>query len=208
MTGGLAAGLRAACCVVTVAILVAGCSGGERSQSGGRPSSAPGDATVIPTVSGGTPSPSRSPRIPGGLPDPGRVDQKDATAVSRAALTVMYSVDSTVDAGLLNAKLRAAVYLAPAYAAEVRAEPVQYVPKEWRQHRAYLAVRLEPLRREAGAPSDRSTAAYRQWEMTTTATGRDDWRDTPRKSVIFVALARSSERAPWRVSDVRAIDES
>ncbi|GAA2427044.1 hypothetical protein GCM10010191_44730 [Actinomadura vinacea] len=200
MTGLLAAGARSAFCAVSAAVLAAGCSGGEGAQSGGR-SSAPGEATVIPTVSGGTPFPSRSPRIPGGLPDPGRVDQKDATALSRAALTVMYSVDSTVDAGLLNAKLRAVGYLAPAYAAEVRAEPVQYVPEEWRRHRAYLAVRLRPIERDAGAPKDGPTAAYRQWRLITTPTGRDGWRGRPSEFVVFMSLTRSSKRDPWRISD-------
>lgn len=122
--------------------------------------------------------------------------------MSRAALTIMYTVDSTVDAGLREAKLRAARYLTPGYTAKVRAEPRQYVPEEWRRHRAYLAVRLKALPREAGAPSDGATAAYRQWEMTTTPTGRDGWRGTPRRSVVYMALARPSEHEPWRVSDV------
>lgn len=147
-------------------------------------------------------SPSRSPRIPGGLPDPRRINQKDATAVSRAALTVMYTVDSTVDEGLRNAKLRAARYLTPAFKTEIDAEPMQHIPIEWRQHRVYLAVRLRPLRREAGAPTDGPTGAYRQWEMTTVPTGRDRWRGTPRKAVVYMSLVRSSGHDPWRISDV------
>jgi hypothetical protein len=98
-------------------------------------------------------------------------------------------------------------YLTPAYTAEIKAEPVQYVPDEWRRHRAYLAVRLQPLVREAGAPSDGPKAAYRQWEMTTVPTGRDRWRGTPSKSVVYMALVRSSEGAPWRISDVTVEDD-
>jgi hypothetical protein len=206
VTGAPAAGVRSALCVVSAVALVAGCSGGERAQPDGPPSN-PGAESIIPTISVATPSPSRSPRIPGGLPDPRRVDQKDATAVSKAALTVMYTVDSTVDVGLRDAKLRAERYLTPGYTGKIKAEPRQYVPEEWRQHRAYLAVRLKPLVREEGAPSDGPTAAYRQWEMSATPTGRDGWHDTRSKSVVYMVLGRSSERAPWRISDVLLRDE-
>ncbi|MFD0852765.1 hypothetical protein ACFQ07_11045, partial [Actinomadura adrarensis] len=59
-----------------------------------------------------------------------------------------------------------------------------------------------PLAREAGAPKDAPTVAHRQWEMTTTSTGRDAWRDTARTWVVYVALSRPSARDPWRLSGV------
>lgn len=205
MTGVPAAGVRFAFCVLSVAALVCGCSGGERAQPSARPST-PGAAGIIPTTSVETTSPSpgtpETPRVPGGLPDPDGIDTKDATALSRAALTIMYTVDSTVDEGLRDAKLRAARYLTPEYLAEIKATPRQYVPNGWREHRAYLAVRLKPLRREAGAPTDGPTAAYLQWEMTTTPTGRDGWRDTSSRSLVYMSLTRSSERDSWLISDV------
>ncbi|WP_433461838.1 hypothetical protein [Spirillospora sp. CA-128828] len=126
--------------------------------------------------------------------------------MSKTALTIMYTVDSTVDEGLRDARLRAARYLTSDYTAKVKAEPRQYLPDIWRQHRAYLAVRLRSLAREAGAPSDGPAAAYRQWEMTTTPTGRDEWHGTPAKLVIFLMLARPSKRDPWRISDVLVND--
>jgi hypothetical protein len=175
-----------------------------------RPStpSTPGAAISIPAISESPSPPSQGSRPPGDLPTPRRVDQKDATALSKAALTVMYMVDSTVDAGLRDAKLRAARYLTRDYMAKLKAEPKQYVPGDWRQHRAYLAVRLKPLRREAGAPSDGPTAAYRQWEMTTTPTGRDDWRGASGRFVVYMVLARSSTAESWRVSDAVVTNES
>lgn len=201
MTGRSATAVRFAWPVL-VAAFAAGCGGGgERAEPETAPPT-PGAASSIPVPSAAPPSPPANPRLPAGLPDPRRIDQKNATAVSRAALTVMYTVDSTVDAGLRDAKLRAARYLTRDYRAEVAAEPRQYIPAEWRRHRAYLAVRLEPLPREAGAPSDTATTAYRQWQMTTIPTGRDDWRGTARPSVAFMTLARSSERDPWRIRDV------
>lgn len=119
----------------------------------------------------------------------------------------MYTVDSTVDVGLRDAKLRAERYFTADYAAEVKAGVRQYVPAEWRRHRAYLAVRLEPLAKEAGAPPDEPTAAYRQWEMIATPMGRDKWRGDPTRSVVYVELTRSSPRAPWRISSVSVSDE-
>ncbi|MGP4027389.1 hypothetical protein [Actinomadura sp. 3N407] len=121
-------------------------------------------------------------------------------------MTIMYTVDSTIDTGLRDAKLRAGRYLTPGFTSEIKAEPRQYVPHEWRRHRAYLTVRLRALRREAGAPPDGPATAYRQWEMTTISTGRDGWRGTAATSVIYMALTRSSDRAPWKISDVRADD--
>jgi hypothetical protein len=206
VTGTSAAGIRSVLCVVSAAALLVGCSGERRARQDHVPSD-PGAPTVVPTAGGGSPSPARSPHVPGGLPDRHRIDQKDATAVSRAALTVMYTVDSTVDTGLRDARLRAAGYLTSGYTTVVEGEPEQYVPEEWRRHRAYLAVRLRPLVRETGAPPDRRTAAYRQWEMTTVPTGRDRWRGSSSASVVFMSLARSSERAPWRVSDVTVVDD-
>lgn len=202
MTCRFSAGLRCACCVASVAALVAGCSGGVRARPDASPPTT-GAASSIPTVNPSPPPLAPSPLPPAELPDPRQIDQHDATALSRAALRTMYTVDSTVDGGLRAARLRAARYLTPDYTERIKAAPVQYAPGIWRRHRAYLAVRLKPLQREAGAPKDKPTAAYRQWEISTIPTGRDDWRGVPRKFLAYVALIRSSERDPWRISDVR-----
>ncbi|MFC5750719.1 hypothetical protein [Actinomadura rugatobispora] len=128
--------------------------------------------------------------------------------MAKAALTVMYTVDSTIDVGMRDARLRAARYLTPDYTTKIKTEPMQFIPEQWRQHRAYLVVRLEPLAREAGAPSDGPTVAYRQWEMTTIPTGRDRWRGTPSKWMVYMGLVRSSERDPWRISEVLTQNKS
>ena len=198
MTGGLATGLRSTCWVVCIAVLVVGCSGARDRSRPEVPPRTPGAAKSIPVTGAKSPPPTSRP--PGDLPTPGRADGRNATALSKAALTVMYTVDGTADAGLRDAKLRAARYLTADYKAEVEAEPVQYVPEEWRRHRAYLAVDLKPISREDGAPSDGPTSAYRQWELRTTPTGRDGWRGDPRKFVVYMELTRSSRHAPWRVS--------
>ncbi|QKW33529.1 hypothetical protein HUT06_05360 [Actinomadura sp. NAK00032] len=145
---------------------------------------------------------------PGDLPTPDRADGRNATALAKAALTVMYRVDSTSDTGLRDAKLRAARYLTADYKAEVATEPVQYIPEEWRRHRAYIAVHLKPIQPEEGAPSDGATTAYRQWQLRTTPTGRDGWRGDPHNFVVYMELTRSSRHAPWRVSNVSAVNDN
>lgn len=206
MTGGLADAVRSACCVVSAAALVAGCGGAERARTSESPAT-PGVASGVPTIEFKTPSPvpTRSSRALDGLPDPHHIDQKDATAVSKAALTIMHTVDSTVDEGLRDARLRAARYLTDDYAATIEAEPVQFVPAEWRRHRVHLAVRLRLLERERGAPPDGPTDAYRQWQVTTTPKGRDGWRGEPHTMLAYVALTRSSARGSWRIADSRIV---
>ena len=207
MNGALATRLRCGLCVVSVIALVTGCGGGGKPDARPSTSATPGAVTTVPTSAGDSPSPSDS-RPPDDLPIPERIDEQDATALAKGALTVMYTVDSTVDAGLRDAKLRAERFLTPDYAAKIKAEPRQYVPGEWQEHRAYLAVHLKAIRRDMGAPSDEPTVAYRQWELTTTPTGRDAWRGEHKKSVIYMALTRSSNGAPWRVSEVLINDSN
>lgn len=192
--------LRSACCAAAAAALLAGC-GGAPDRPAPTPA-LPGAASEIPTTSA---SASRAPgRSPRGLPDLDRVDRRDATAVSKAALTVMHTVDAAVDEGLQDARLRASRFFTADFADRVRAEPAQYVPREWREHRAYAKVRLKRLEPEAGAPSDSPTEAFRQWEVTATPHGRDDWRGAPRTSVVFVQLVRPKAGASWRISAVLA----
>ena len=206
MTGGLATGLRSVSWVVCITVLVAGCGGVREADRRDVPTETPGAVRSIPVT--GAESPLQTSTPSADLPTPSRADGRNATALSKAALTVMYSVDSTADTGLRDAKLRAARYLTAAYKTEVEAEPVQYVPQEWQRHRAYIAVDLEPIRREEGAPSDGPTTAYRQWQVRTTPTGRDGWRGDALKFVVFMELTRSSRHAPWRVSNASASDDN
>ncbi|MEO3828178.1 hypothetical protein [Actinomadura sp. B10D3] len=199
MTPRTAKALRSAGCVVAAAALATGCSGG-----GGGPDARPTGRTTETTTSlpSAVPPTTAPSPPPDDLPTPVRIDDGNATALSQGALTIMYTVDSTVDAGLRDAKLRAAGYFTDEYTAVVQAEVRQYVPTEWHKHRAYLAVRLRPLYKEQGAPTDGPTAAFRQWEMVTRPTGRDGWRGAPSRSVVYMELTRPSPRAPWRISSV------
>lgn len=144
-----------------------------------------------------------TPTLP--LPKPADVPQTDAGKVSSAALTVVYTYDTTTDTTTQDAVLRAEPWLTPEYAAiqrehlSVAAPGLQWAT--WREHRAYTVPTLEPGTEEA--PSDTATAAYRQWLVTYKPVGRDGWQGDPVTVVAYVALSRAKASDPWRVSDLR-----
>lgn len=177
------------------------------------PASGPAGRTAPPAATAGagsTPpsSPTTAPASPGdrrpaGLPDPKQLNWSDATAVSRAAVAVMWTVDATVDTGQHGAYLRARPYLTPAYAQSVVQEPATVdIPAVWQEHRAYARVRLAPQKPESGAGPDTPTVAHRQWGVTIAPTGRDGWKGPRIHAIAFVTLTRPAPGAQWRVSAV------
>jgi hypothetical protein len=178
---------------ITAVLLASACAGPqqqERADATATPSSFPSATAPAPT---GTPH--------GGLPDPKTVDRSDATAVSRAAVQVMWTVDATIDRGQLDAYLRAEPYLSPKYADEVGTQPPGSIPSVWRDHRAYARVRLAAQAPEDGVGPDTATTAHRQWGITVTPTGRDGWTGSPVRATAFVALTRGDDGG-WQVSQV------
>ena len=120
-------------------------------------------------------------------------------------MTAMWTVDSAIDRGQRDAYLRACPYLTPDYAARVAAEQaVGPLPQQWRDHRAYAEVRLELRQPEGDLDPDTPTMAYRQWQVTVTPTGRDEWKGRTVRAIAFVTLTRASPRDPWRVGAARA----
>ncbi|WP_436774449.1 hypothetical protein [Yinghuangia sp. YIM S09857] len=143
-----------------------------------------------------------TPTLP--LPSTAQVAQSDATAVSSAALTVMFTYDTTTDTTAQDAVLRAQPWLTEAYAA-VQREHVSVGPPgaqwtEWTGHQAYTTPALERGRDQA--PPDTATTAYRQWLVRYTPTGRDGWKGNETAVVVFTVLTRPSATEPWRVSDM------
>ncbi|MGW0659361.1 hypothetical protein [Streptodolium elevatio] len=143
-----------------------------------------------------------TPTLP--LPSTAKVAQSDASAVSSAALTVMFTYDTTTDTTSQDAVLRAQPWLTEEYAATQR-EHVSVSPPgadwtTWTEHRAYTAPVLERGRDQA--PTDTATTAYRQWLVRYTPTGRDGWKGTEVTVVVFALLTRQSAADPWRVSDM------
>jgi hypothetical protein len=138
--------------------------------------------------------------VPRGLPDLSRLDQSDATAVSKAALALMWTVDSAVDHGQQDAYQRAFPLLDSVYKAVVAGQGGGGLPGQWSRHRAYAKVRLTQETPLGDVPAETPTLAHRQWRIEVTPTGRDGWKDTPIHATAFVTLRRNGPDDPWRVS--------
>lgn len=116
--------------------LASGCSGstdGEQDQANAKPASSappptgvgpyptPSDVDTSPTPAR---EPSKAPAQPhGGIPSPESVDQRDAAAVSKGALTAMLTYDTATDASRTEASRRmvAAGWCTAAYGAKAKA---------------------------------------------------------------------------------------
>jgi hypothetical protein len=193
--------LRAALAGLLLPAAVTGCTSSTPASS--PTATATSSASALPT-GGATRRPDAARTPHGGLPDARRIDHGDATAVSRAALTVAWTIDTVIDQGQRDAFARAAPYLTPAYAAQLAQQPLQAAPSTWWDHRAYSKLQLEPIDPDAGAPQDTTTSAYRQWRITNTPTGRDGWQGTPVKAIVFVTLTRANTGLPWRIAEITA----
>ncbi|MEV4003515.1 hypothetical protein [Actinomadura sp. NPDC049753] len=184
---------RPAVLAVTALLLASGCGLPHRGEAAGSATSPPAAVPSTPPAPTGTPY--------GGLPDPADVDRSDPTAVSRAAVQTMWTVDAVIDRGQGDAYRRALPYLTGQYAERLQTLPLGGVPPAWRDHHAYARVRLSPQTLEDGAPPDNARTAHRQWEVTVTPTGRDGWKGTATRAIVFVTLTSDAEDI-WRVSAV------
>lgn len=157
---------------------------------------------AAPSAAPTTSTPAR-PTAPPRFVAPSAIDQRDATAVSRAALTIMWSVDSIRDrAGQRDAYLRASVYFTRDYATRIRRTfAPQRLPGLWEQHKAFNAVEAKAIDDEDQA-SDTPTRAGRQWSLTITPTGRDGWSGETFTVLAFTELVRADNRHPWRLANV------
>ncbi|MGK3944964.1 hypothetical protein ABK046_42040 [Streptomyces caeruleatus] len=138
------------------------------------------------------------------------IDQRQADAVARGTLTVMWTFDSAIDHGPHDASVRAADagWLTRAYAARLRAYRPRSAPgaqwNEWASHRAYTIVTLQKTE-DAARPADTDTEAWRQWTVTTTPSGRDGWSAKPTTVIAYVHLTRTATDKTWRVDDVTVL---
>ncbi|NDU74197.1 hypothetical protein GWI34_16370 [Actinomadura sp. DSM 109109] len=196
--------LRAGALAAAALLLAAGCGLARQERTGGATTSPTAATSPTATASSVPPIPSTPPpptATPSGLPDPKTVDRQDATAVSRAAVQVMWTVDAVTDRGQSDAYRRARPYLTPEYAARAEAQPIGAVPTLWRDHRAYARVGLKPQTPEDGVPPDNARTTHRQWEVTVTPVGRDGWKGAPTRAIAFVTLTQTTSDG-WRVSGV------
>ncbi|PZS28222.1 MAG: hypothetical protein DLM61_15250 [Pseudonocardiales bacterium] len=110
--------------------------------------------------------------------------------------------DTNSDADPNETTRRAAAWLTPTLAAQVRAFHPAAAPGArwalWTAHRAYLRVQA----RLSGDdhPADTATGAVRAVLVTATPIGRDGWRGPVDRFVVIVSLARTP--AGWRAAAI------
>jgi hypothetical protein len=181
-----------ACAIgLLTASLLAGCSPA--------PPAPPSAGTSRPAAAPTPTSPPPAPR----LPRPDDVDDSDPGAVSAAALTALWHIDTLTDTSPRDAITRAGPWLAPAYLHELQHTPAASAIghstwQRWTAHRAYTRITLRPGG-DQRAP-DTPTTAERQWRLTRRPIGRDGWAGPPEESTVFAALHRPAPKTPWRVT--------
>lgn len=138
------------------------------------------------------------------MPSTSQVDQGDPGKVALAAGVALSAADTTLDRSPNGTAVRAAAWLTPAMVATVTSARPAGAPGAqwdlWASHHAYLVPTAVPAP-DAGAPPDSAAIAYRQIGVTTTAVGRDGWKDQPRRQILFLTLNRTL--AGWRVAAVQ-----
>lgn len=162
--------------------------------------------TPAPPAAQPQPLPPATPRAPAALPRLSRAGWADPTSVSRAALTVMWTIDTATDTSQQQAEIRAAPFLTPSYAAALRASRPAAAPGaqwlQWVSHRARTSVRLRPEHDDQ--PAGTASVAYRQWGLTVAPVGRDGWRGNPVQVTVFVTMTRTGPGWPWHVASIGA----
>jgi hypothetical protein len=210
--------LHAAATAAAVTVVLTGCSTNNEPGSHRGPTWTPPSAPTAPsgedpyatpeTPRPADPLPAGSSGTPrGAQPTLDAVKRVDATAVSGAALRVMWSYDTRHDTTAHDASVRLADtgLCTKTYAETLR----EHAPRadggtrwsRWTTHHAYTSVELKRTE-EAGRPKDTATTAYRQWTGTLTPHGQHGWRGEPVTSVAFVELSRGAAGGPWLISAI------
>lgn len=170
---------------------------------------AAGCAPVSPRPAGPLPSPPAGPTpvtgpsAPTPPPQPAAsVDRRDPDAVAVAALTALYSYDTTVDRRPADAARRARPWLSASFRSSITSLPPQSGPgatwSTWAAHRAIVHTTVTPG--SDARPDNLATRTYRQYLVTLTPRGRDGWRGPARRITVFLALDRTT--TGWAVSTV------
>ncbi|MFK0294850.1 hypothetical protein ACIQU6_30860 [Streptomyces sp. NPDC090442] len=202
--------LTAAAAAVALSACSSSSSGDDAAHPGPTPSRPAATGTgpyPEPPGTAVSPMPSGKEGMPhGGIPSPGDVDQGDATAVAHAAITAMWTVDTTIDTTMQDAITRAvkARWCTPAYGRQLAEHQPHTGPGaawiQWAQHRAYTTVSIKATD-DAGRPADTATTAYRQMSITITPHGRDTWTGQPETHAAYAVLTRAAAGQPWRISN-------
>ena len=195
-----------------LSLTLASCSMGAPAATAGAPRDQGSPGTASPLSSSTAASqPAPIPRktltrgATAGFPTPelASVDQHRADQVAVAAAIALSASDTTLDADPNQTARRAIAWLAPSMAEQVTNFPPVAAPgaqwTTWAAHRAYLVPKAA-LVEDSGRPADSAAIAYRQLAVTTTAVGRDGWKASPGRSILFMTL--NNIDGNWRVAQV------
>ena len=198
----------------TVALLglsltLTSCGTGATVAAGPRDPANPGTAATSSSTAASQPAPlPRKTPTQGATagfatPEPRSVDQHRADRVAVAAAIALSASDTTLDADPNQTARRAIAWLAPSMAEQVTKFPPVAAPgaqwTTWAAHRAYLVPKAV-LVQDSGRPADSAAIAYRQLAVTTTAVGRDGWKASPVRSILFMTL--NNIDGNWRVAQI------
>ncbi|MCP3766797.1 MULTISPECIES: hypothetical protein [unclassified Streptomyces] len=169
-----------------------------------------GPTTSEPAVAPKAPVPSGEPLGPDAhVPDPGVIDDNDATSVSKAWAETTYGYDTAYDTSPHDAVLRGVRWCTERKAAAERRFRPAGGPGDqwntWERHRAWTTPSVSS-ELEDDAPRDSETIAYRSLVVNGTAQGRDGWTGTGPRLNAYVKLVRTAVGKPWRVDDVTVVE--
>jgi hypothetical protein len=193
-----------------LSLTLASCGTGATAAGGPRDPASPGNALTTSSSAAASqpaPLPRKTPTqgatavFP--IPEPRSVNQHRADRVAVAAAIALSASDTTLDADPNQTARRAIAWLAPSMAEQVTKFPPVAAPgaqwTTWAAHRAYLVPKAV-LVEDSGRPADSAAIAYRQLAMTTMAIGRDGWKASPVRSILFMTL--NNIDGNWRVAQV------
>ncbi|KJY44112.1 hypothetical protein VR41_00035 [Streptomyces sp. NRRL B-1568] len=197
--------IAAAAASVTLALALTGCGSSHKDTGAGPKASTPpptsrpnanySPAPALPKGKAGTPK--------GGLPKD--VDAKDATAVAQAIAVANRTYDTDLDASPADAQRRTVQWLSDTLAKNVTdARSLSQPDAAWRTmaaHHGYTTVTAK--RAYDDQQPDSATEAFRQFEVTVTTLGRDDWKGPTDTWVQWIHLTRTSSEQPWKADTMR-----
>ncbi|MFF7995067.1 hypothetical protein ACFZDG_35520 [Kitasatospora xanthocidica] len=174
--------------------LAVGCSSGQTKPKPAPPTATDLVAAPIPAGREGSPK--------AALPDLGKVNGADPSAVAGAALATIWTIDTTLDASRYDAEKRAVQLYTPQRAAGLHEVSPRAVPGAdwavWAAHQAYTTVAVQQSH-EDGGPEDGPTLLHQRWVVTVTPHGRDGWTGQAGLTIAFVTLTRADTTQPWRL---------
>jgi hypothetical protein len=142
-------------------------------------------------------TPTASPVVPTAPPTVSGYAYTDPDDVCGRFAAALFSIDTTIDAGPVDATRRAAGFADAGLAARLVAAGRDGRWETWRLHHARIHAAVSAYVDDE-QPPDTSVAAYRAVRVVAAPVGDDGWRGWPQTGVFYCTLARLGPQ--WRVA--------